>query len=232
MIRAVLLDLDGTLLDTRLDQFIPQYIRAFAAFMSPWMPAEAFQEALMAGTRAMVANNGSAETNAQVFWRVFNAHSPRSREELTPAVDRFYTEEYPKLARYVRPRPSARPLVQELLARGCKIVLATNPLFPDTAIRQRMGWAGVADLPFDLITTYENMHATKPSPAYYREIAAFLGIPPAVCLMAGDDLAMDGPAVSAGMRFFHVTEEPPFSHERGSLDHFYQLVKEGWLEKW
>jgi len=55
MIRAVLLDLDGTLLDTRLDQFIPQYIRAFAAFMSPWMPAEAFQEALMAGTRAMVA---------------------------------------------------------------------------------------------------------------------------------------------------------------------------------
>lgn len=232
MIGAVLLDLDGTLLDTRLDQFIPQYIRAFAAFMSPWMPAEIFQEALLAGTRAMVANDGRAETNAQVFWRVFNAHSPRSQEELAPAIERFYAEEYPKLARYVQPRPAARHLVQELLARDCKIVLATNPLFPETAIRQRMGWAGVADLPFDLVTTYENMHAAKPNPAYYREIAQRLDTAPAACLMAGDDLAMDGPAVSAGMRFFHITEEPPFTHERGSLDHFYQLVKEGWLEKW
>lgn len=232
MIRAVLLDLDGTLLDTRLDQFIPQYIRAFAVYMSPWMPAETFQEALMAGTRAMVANHDVRETNAQVFWRAFNARSPIPREKLAPAVERFYAEEYPKLARYVRPRPAARPLVEELLSRGYRIVLATNPLFPETAIRQRMEWAGVADLPFSLVTTYENMHTTKPSPAYYREIAERIAVPPAACLMAGDDLAMDGPAVSAGMRFFHITEEPPFTHERGSLDHLYQLVKEGWLEKW
>lgn len=232
MLRAVLLDLDGTLLDTRLDQFIPQYIRAFAAYMSPWMSAETFQEALMAGTRAMIANHDPGETNAQVFWRAFNARSPIPRERLMPAIERFYAAEYPKLARYARPRRAARPLVEELLSRGYQIVLATNPLFPETAIRQRMGWAGVADLPFHLVTTYENMHTTKPSPAYYREIAERIAVPPAACLMAGDDLAMDGPALSAGMRFFHITDEPPFTHERGSLDHFYQLVQEGWLEKW
>ncbi len=232
MLRAVLLDLDGTLLDTRLDQFIPQYIRAFAAYMSPWMPAETFREALMAGTRAMIADHDPGETNAQVFWRAFNACSPIPRDQLMPAIERFYAEEYPKLACYARPRRAARPLVEELLARGYQIVLATNPLFPETAIRQRMDWAGVADLAFHLVTTYENMHTTKPSPAYYREIAERITVPPAACLMAGDDLAMDGPALSAGMRFFHITGEPPFTHERGSLDHFYQLVQEGWLEKW
>lgn len=232
MIRAVLLDLDGTLLDTDLDQFISHYIRALSAYMSPWVPAEAFAEALLAGTRAMVDHSDSTQTNAQVFWRVFNARSPRPREELQPAIDRFYAEEFPKLARYARPLPAARPLVQELLARGYRIVLATNPVFPETAIRQRMAWAGIADMPFHLVTTYENMHAAKPNPAYYHEIAERIAVPPASCLMVGDEETRDGAAVSAGMRFFHVAEEPPFSHMRGSLEHFYQLVKEGWLERW
>ncbi len=232
MIRAVLLDLDGTLLDADVDQLMSHYIRALAAYMSRWMPAETFVEALMAGTRAMIRDDDPTQTNAEVFWRVFNARSPLSREEIAPAFDRFYAEEFPKLAQYGRPRPAARPLIEKLRSQGCRIVLATNPVFPETAIRQRMAWAGIADIPFDLVTTFENMHATKPNLSYYLEIAERIGVTPASCLMAGDEPELDGAAVKAGMRFFHITEEPPFTPERGSLDHFYRLVAEGWLEIW
>jgi hypothetical protein len=41
--------------------------------------------------------------------------------------------------------------------------MAANPVFPETAIRQRMECAGISDFPFKPITSYERMHAAKPN---------------------------------------------------------------------
>jgi len=43
--------------------------------------------------------------------------------------------------------PEARSVVQAVFDAGYDVVIATNPLFPDTAIRQRMEWADVAEFP-------------------------------------------------------------------------------------
>jgi len=83
--------------------------------------------------------------------------------------------------------------------------VATNPVFPEVAIRQRIEWAGLGDVPFDWITTMENMRFTKPWPEYYLEVAERLQVPPEACGMIGNDWKQDiEPAEQVGMRTFWV----------------------------
>ena len=83
------------------------------------------------------------------------------------------------------------------------MAVATNPLFPETAIRQRLEWAGVADFPYQLVTTYENSRFCKPNQRYFDAIAAQLGHAPEACLVVGDE-DMDMVAACAGCPTFLV----------------------------
>jgi FMN phosphatase YigB (HAD superfamily) len=231
MIEAVLFDLDGTLLDNDMERFMRPYLQALSARLAHIIPPAKFVECLMAGSKRMADHLHPQLTNREVFWQTFEALSGHSEEELQPIIDAFYAGEFNALQVYTRRRPEARPLVQSVIAAGRKAVLATHPLFPLIAVRQRMAWAGIADLPFDLITAYENMHFCKPQPEYYDEIARMLGAPAERCVMIGDDKVMDGPAAAAGMRFFWTTSEPPFDAARGDLAHLQRLIDDGWLDE-
>ena len=88
-----------------------------------------------------------------------------------------------------------------------KIALATIPLFPAIAIQQRCRWAGIDGFPFTLITSFENMRYSKPSPEYYGEIAHHLAVPPDECLMIGNDHVDDLPAAAIGMETFLVLDD-------------------------
>jgi FMN phosphatase YigB (HAD superfamily) len=94
--------------------------------------------------------------------------------------------------------------VETALGLGMRVAVATNPIFPLEAVRHRLDWAGLGDLPVHVITTYEVMHATKPLPAYFRETAEMLGVEPRACLMVGDDPLLDLPAADVGMRTYYV----------------------------
>jgi putative hydrolase of the HAD superfamily len=51
------------------------------------------------------------------------------------------------------------------------------------------------------VWTARDLGATKPSPAFFAEVALLLGLPPAGCVSVGNDLVKDvRPAQSAGMR--------------------------------
>ena len=104
----------------------------------------------------------------------------------------------------MRPQDGAREAVQTALELGLKVAIATNPIFPRSAIFERMRWAGIDDLPVHLVTTYEDMHAAKPNLAYFLETAERLGVSPAEALMVGDDRVLDMVAADVGMKTFYV----------------------------
>jgi len=208
--QAILFDLDGTLLDIRMSDFVPRYFQALTRWAAAHgVPAEEFMARLHAATEAMLRNQGP-ETNAQVFARHFYPLAGRGEEHWRPVFDAFYREVFPQLRGQAGPRLQARRVVEAALARGYPVVLATNPAFPEAAVRQRMAWAGVDDLPFALVTTYENCRATKPNPRYYRGICDALGVEPSRCLMIGDE-PMDLAAAQAGLTTYWVDEgdNPP-----------------------
>ncbi len=170
-IRAILFDLDGTLLDNDMHEFLPHYFHKLSARVAHLIPPDEFMDCLMRATDAMLANDGQA-TNEEVFARVFYSLVGVAREEMESTLLEFYAVDFPLLKKYTRRKPEAPGVVQQAFDLGCDVVVATNPLFPATAVEQRMEWAGVAGFPYQLVTSYENCRAAKPSLLYF---AADLG---------------------------------------------------------
>lgn len=206
MLQAVLFDLDGTLLQLETEEFTTEYLKEISRVAAPVVDPGRFIEALLTSTRAMMANNDPSVTNARAFWADFSRRLEDCIEDLEPVIQDFYATRFNSLSRVARPCPGAREAVQAALDRGLRIVLATNPVFPLSAIRDRMSWAGVEDLPWEFVTSYEEMHFCKPHPGYYREIAGRLGLPAEVCLMAGNDVEEDLAASKIGMKTYLVTD--------------------------
>ena len=203
MIKAVLFDLDGTLLPMELEIFTKQYMGALAnaAAVGAGRDPKEFLRALNAGIVAMAMNDGG-RTNEEVFWQAYTAHLGADARKDEPILARFYENEYRALQSVCGYAPEASEIVEGLYARGIPLALATNSVFPPVAIRERLRWAGVRPEAFAHITTYDNSHYTKPNPAYYKEIADTLGIAPECCLMVGNDTGDDLPAARAGMQVF------------------------------
>lgn len=207
MHKTILFDLDGTLLPMDTEEFLRHYLKAVAAYGSSLLPPDGLLAELMASTMIMVGNTDPTLTNEQVFAASFYPKFEQEAAELTPFFDRFYREEFPKLKVACPGTPGiARQVVQAVVDQGYEIVLATNPLFPRLAVEERMRWVGVDDLPWRLITTYEEMHATKPHAAYYQEILAKIGRAAEECLMVGNDVDEDGAAAQAGIKVLFVTD--------------------------
>jgi FMN phosphatase YigB (HAD superfamily) len=164
----------------------------------------------MQATKAMDADHSRDLTNEEAFASVFYPLVGKDRSTVESAFERFYAEAFPKLRRLTRRRPEAPYLVASALEQGLQVAIATNPMFPRMAVEERLAWAGVPVERFDytLVTSYENMHATKSHLAYYDEILERLGRRPSECLMVGDSWKMDiVPAASVGMHVYWVTEE-------------------------
>ena len=237
MLKAILFDLDDTLLGNSMETFVPAYFQVLARWVAHLIPADRLVAELMRGTRAMNANDGTGPTNEEAFSSVFYPALGYERDELRPILDQFYAEEFPKLRSLTQPRLEARALVEWAFERGLQVVVATNPIFPRTAVEQRLDWAGVPVTEFDyaLVTTYEHMRATKPHPAYYREILARLGRQPGECLMVGDDEQRDiTPAALVGIPVYWIAESGAASPEdnvtpvgQGTLADLWNWVRAG-----
>jgi FMN phosphatase YigB (HAD superfamily) len=225
-LRAVLFDLDDTLLENDMNRFVKEYFALLTPHMARLVPPEKFVPALWRGTYAMMANRDRTITNRQAFIADFFPRVGRSVEEMMPLFDDFYTNRFHELRSLTRPRTAARSVLQAALGHGCDIVIATNPIFPETAIRHRMAWAGVSDFPFRLVTTYEVMHAAKPDPFYYTEILERIGREPDESIMVGNDWGNDmEPAMKAGLRVFWINGTSVITNDldpgaRGTLEDF------------
>ncbi|WP_347488842.1 YbaK/EbsC family protein [Desulfoscipio sp. XC116] len=206
MLQAVLFDLDGTLLQVHTDNFMNEYLKEIARAAAPVVDPQRFTRALLDSTGVMLVNRDPVLTNAEVFWNDFRSRTADCHEALEPLLDDFYANKYKELVRVTGASPLARRAVQAALDHNLRIAVATNPVFPRSAIYDRLAWAGVADLPWELVTSYEEMHYCKPYPEYYREIAYLLELPPEDCIMIGNDAAEDMAAAAAGMRTCLVTD--------------------------
>jgi len=211
MIRTLLLDLDDTLLENDVDTFVPAYLQRLGAFLNDRAPAERLIPLLLHATRVMLENNDPEITLERVFAGHFYPPLGLSEESLRGPIAAFYEKEFPHLRPLTAPIPEAQDLVREAEARGLEIVVATNPLFPRTAIEQRLEWAGVPVDRHDyaLVTSYDAVHFAKPSPAYYAEALALLARSPAEAAMVGDNVDADlAPARRIGVHGYHVAGSP------------------------
>ncbi|MBR5302868.1 MAG: HAD family hydrolase [Clostridia bacterium] len=203
---TILFDLDGTLLPMDQDTFVRAYFGLLARKMAPlgYEPKKML-DAVYAGTGAMIKNDGSA-ANETVFWRVFCGVFGEQARRDEPHFDAFYRHEFQQVKDACGFDARAAKLIENLKAKGYRLVLATNPLFPAVATQSRIRWAGMQVEDFEWVTTYENACFCKPNLKYYEEIIHKLGLDPAHCLMVGNDVGEDMIAGKLGMKTFLLTD--------------------------
>ncbi|MBN2840755.1 MAG: HAD family hydrolase [Coriobacteriia bacterium] len=226
--QAVLFDLDGTLLDLDLSDFLRRYFEALEQAAEPLFDASQERSSFMKDFRSAVGammTPHPGRTNQEVFFDDLLARSGMDLEAHWPVFEDFYADVFPGLAADAGPAKGARRAVTTALDLGLRVAIATNPIFPRVAIAHRMTWAGVADLPVHAVTTYEQMESCKPSPAYYRQTAGLLEVAPMHCLMVGDDRMLDMPASDVGMSTFYVGRDAGVAADfSGDLDDLADLL--------
>ena len=205
-ITTVLFDLDGTLLPMDQDVFIKKYFGLLAQKLAPHgYDPEKLIQAVWAGTKAMVMNNGKV-TNKEAFWITCDAALGCETSKDADIHMDFYRNEFNQVQEVCGFEPMAAQIVRSLKDRGYRVVLATNPLFPAIATQNRIRWAGLQPEDFEYITAYENSHHCKPNPDYYREILEQLHLRPGECLMVGNDVGEDMITQQLGMKVFLLTD--------------------------
>lgn len=206
---TLLFDLDGTLLDTNLDAFVPAYFQKLAAHLSARVPPETLLKYLMIGTRAMMANNDPSLTLKTVFDANFYPHLNVNQQELQPAIEEFYDDVFPTLRAITKPVRGAVELIEWAFTEGYRVAIATSPLFPSKAVFHRLRWASLPPetYPFELISSYDSFHFTKPQPDYYAEVLGRLGWPDGPVVMIGNDVEADlKPAAALGIATYHTLD--------------------------
>lgn len=206
MLKAILFDLDGTLLPMDLDEFTKVYFKGLVKKMAPhgYSPEE-LTAGIWKAIRDMLQNNGDC-FNEEVFWQRATEFFGERIISDKSLFDDYYKTDFQKVSSVCGFNPEAKNTIKKLKADGYLLVLATNPIFPIIATESRMRWAGLEPSDFALITTYENSHFCKSNTEYYKEIANKIGLDPEDCLMVGNDAEEDLAAEKIGMKVFLHTD--------------------------
>ena len=207
-VNTILFDLDGTLLPMVQDHFLKTYLGKLVAEIAPCgYEPKMLTATIFSGIEAMIRNDGS-KTNEAAFWDKFaSVYGDKAYRDM-PRFHAFYENTFPSVKSACGFDPMANEVIKSAKERGYRVALATNPMFPDRATDERIRWAGLDRNDFDLVTTYENCHFSKPNRGYYLEVTEKLGVAPEDCLMVGNDVQDDIlPTKALGMEVFLLTRD-------------------------
>lgn len=195
-IKAVVIDLDGTLLDTASD------LADAAAAMAAELGVPAVDEA----TLKTYIGNGVSRLVKRVLTGEMDAEPPKELfERALPVFEKYYAQ---WVSRKSRPFPGVLEGLEAFKRMGLRLACITNkaarfthPLLRDT---------GLIDY-FELILSGDSLPEKKPSPLPLRHACQVFGIEPAELLLIGDSLNDTQAARAAGCPVFCV----PYGYNRG-----------------
>ncbi len=247
MIKAILFDLDDTLLINPAYEFVQHYKQALLPLLMssfPQLTAAKLEDGIINGIRSVIQNSDPLRLNAEIFYAAFHEVTGLSLRDHQPMMQLFFDEVHPSLKRVTTPVEVAPLAVKWLLDHRYAVAVATNPLFQHRAVEQRLEWAclPIPETAFWFVTSLDNMHYSKPWPQYYEEILTRLGFEPDEAVMIGDDWDNDIVGASqAGLNTFwirnrhnqrrDIQQESVQPDGEGTLADFFRLVtEENWLQ--
>ncbi|MBI9083273.1 MAG: HAD family hydrolase [Desulfobacterales bacterium] len=214
MLKAVLIDLDNTMVLFDEPAFYGRYFERLAPrFVDLW-PSEMFQRRLIEAIGALSGNKGE-KSNRAFFLDAFTRGTDLAADGIWQRFLDFYRTDYDRIPVDAVVPEGLHEALAELEQSGLPLVVATNPVFPLMVQEKRLSWAGLTPGRFALVTHMENTSYVKPRAGYYRQICERLGERPENCLMVGNDRVNDMAAARTGMKTYLTDEVDPIDY--GSL---------------
>lgn len=219
MLKAVFFDLDGTLLHMDEKKFLEIYFSTMASWMGErGYDGEKFISGVIAGTRAMYKNDGTA-TNEEVFWHHFAEAYGTVSDEEKQVMEDYYHVGFEKTFAACCGTPEAKEIIRFCREAGLITVLSTNPLFPKIATISRMALSDLCEEDFHLVTSYENSCHCKPNPTYFTAIMKRFDLAPEEVLVFGNNTYEDGEcSLGAGIKCYITETEDLIESDKATHD--------------
>ncbi|MGQ4891596.1 MAG: HAD family hydrolase [Candidatus Njordarchaeia archaeon] len=192
--QLVLFDLDGTLgIPSVGRKIVEMVIMDYAGYL-----AEKFGVEREKVFRAVVESLESLRINvpgdrkiAEVFMERIAERSGINFNLVHDETYNFYREAFPKFRAYYKQAPGAKETILDLLEKGVKVGVATDPVVLETGNIQRLEWIGLNDIDYCVITSAENSYYVKPQTQYYIQTIEKCGASPRETIMVGNTYEMD-----------------------------------------
>lgn len=178
-LRTVLLDLDGTLVDS-VDLILASYRHTLQEHRGEAPPDEAWLETLGQPLRAQFRAFAGDEEEVRAMIETYREHNARNHDEL------------------IRRYPGAREAVSELRERGFRLGIVTSKL-RDGALRG-MAACGYPTDWFATVVTASDLEPHKPDPAPVLRALEEAGEEPGRALFVGDSIHDLEAGRAAGVR--------------------------------
>ncbi|MDR0426048.1 MAG: HAD family hydrolase [Clostridiales bacterium] len=233
--KAMIFDLDGTLLPMDHMRFGTMYFESVRALFDGDPRVDGgrlFMDGLKAGIIAMKKNDGS-QTNRAAYHRAFVEKTGYDGAYVEDKMERYYLSAFKALKISTHPDPNIAAAVRLLKEAGIKLALATDPLFPLSAVVERIGWADLKPSDFLHIPTYDKHRFSKPAPGFFGEVLSYIDAAPADTLMVGNSVYNDMPSARAGIDCYMLDDcllneknEDIVCKYRSDIQGFYRFVEE------
>ena len=181
-IKTVLIDMDGTLLNMGESAFETEYVKRMVIFLEQRYPGKGkdLVKAVGYGGEMMKHSDGS-RTNFDVFWEAFEKVSGVTREAFEPVVTEYYQTDYRHIGDDYIPDADMQAAVRLLQEKGYQLIVATTPVVPLIANKERVRWSGLSDINWMDITSFEDYNYSKPNVKYFEQICEKHGLNPTEC---------------------------------------------------
>jgi len=231
-LQGLFFDLDGTLLQVEMQQFIPAYLEDLSRQFVDNVPAERFSRVARQAVHALLREGDAERTNRERYLAMIERHLSIPPGLFEERLELWLEESLHRLSGHVSPIDHVRPLLDDCFTLGIPIILATNPVFPAAMIEARLAWSGLEDYPFNFITSYENTRYCKPQQGYFQDLLDRFELEARHCLMVGNDTEHDLAAAKVGIKTFLVDTylidrtDGKYSYDyRGELTDLHGLVQ-------
>uniref|UniRef100_A0A5B7CAN5 riboflavin kinase n=1 Tax=Davidia involucrata TaxID=16924 RepID=A0A5B7CAN5_DAVIN len=212
LVSCVILDLDGTLLNT--DGIVSDVLKVYLVkFGKQWDGRGAHR----------IVGKTPSEAAAAI---VEDYGLPLSMEEFISEVTPMFSDQWCN----IKALPGANRLIKHLRGHGVPMALASNSPRAniETKISYHLGWKES----FSFIIGGDEVTAGKPSPEIFLEAAKRLNIDPSNCLIIEDSLPGVMAGKAAGMEVVAVPSLPKQSHLYTSADEVINSLLDLRPEKW
>ncbi|KAJ4952913.1 hypothetical protein NE237_029745 [Protea cynaroides] len=212
LISCVILDLDGTLLNT--DGIVNEVLKAFLVkYGKPWDGR----------VTQRIVGKTPIEAAAAI---VEDYELPCTVDELVSELNPMFLNQWCN----IKPLPGASRLIKHLHGHGVPMALASNSLrvHIEAKIAYQPGWKES----FSFIVGSDEVKMGKPSPELFLEAAKRLNTEPSSCLVIEDSLTGVTAGKAAGMEVVAVPSLPKQSHLYTLADEVINSLFDLRPEKW
>ncbi len=194
----ILLDLDGTLVESPKKRFLlyntiglfKRFVKVFGYLRTVSIVTKAVSSML---------NNDTDQVNYERLVEMCHHESKAPKEIIQKELEHYYHQDFLAWQKLFTPVPGAVEFVKKAKAKGKKVFVWTNPIWPEFNVKKRLEWGGFDVTDFSGFTHSQNSTGCKPHVHYFQTSLKLFNLDPTRCVFVGDSEYKDGPARLVGV---------------------------------